>query len=323
MVLVRQFTLGGIPTPFKLAYAPKGPLLSWDNAELRNQVLKDMVQFAKQAGALLLKIDPDVRLGVGVPETPEAAPDPIGEAIREELQANGWFFSEDQIQFRNTVMLDLEADEDTLLQRMKQKTRYNIRLAARKGVKVRKGGQGDLGMLYRLYAETAVRDGFVIRDESYYHNLWTTFIKNAGRQPSNDPIAEPLIAEVEGEAVAAVVIFRYASKAWFLFGMSGSAHRKLMPNYLLQWEAMRHAKSAGCTHYDMWGAPDDFVERDSLWGVFRFKQGFHGEVVRTLGAWDLPLRPFQYRLYTRILPAMLDRMRARGKSKTRQLVDPQ
>jgi lipid II:glycine glycyltransferase (peptidoglycan interpeptide bridge formation enzyme) len=134
------------------------------------------------------------------------------------------------------------------------------------------------------------------------------------------PYAIPLIAQVEGEPVAALILFIFASRAWYLFGMSREAHREKMPNYLLQWEAMRLAKSQGCKLYDLWGAPDDFNETDPLWGVYRFKEGLGGEVERHIGAWDLPLKPFYYSLYTQILPRFLNVIRRRGKERTRQIV---
>jgi len=231
--------------------------------------------------------------------------------VRDLIQA-GWRYSEEQIQFQNTVLLDLKPDLETLLSRMKQKTRYNIHLAERKGVSVRLGRLDELPMLYRMYAETANRDGFVIRDEKYYLKLWTTFIQ-AG-------LAEALVAEVDHEPAAAVVIFRFAGGAWYMNGMSRPAHREKMPNHLLQWEAIRRARTAGATSYDFWGAPDIFDESDSLWGVYRFKEGFGGEVMRHIGAWDLPARPLMYRLYTQILPRILDGMRRRSKDRTRRLV---
>jgi lipid II:glycine glycyltransferase (peptidoglycan interpeptide bridge formation enzyme) len=123
---------------------------------------------------------------------------------------------------------------------------------------------------------------------------------------------------VSGEAVAALFVFYFVDKAWYLFGMSRDAHREKMPNHLLQWEAIRRAKAVGCRMYDLWGAPDEFVESDPLWGVYRFKEGLGGELVRHLGAWDLPLRPFYYRLYTQTLPRLLDLMRSRGRERTRQ-----
>ena len=91
-----------------------------------------------------------------------------------------------------------------------------------------------------------------------------------------------------------------------------------MPNHLLQWEAIRLSKDLGCESYDMWGAPDVFDESDSMWGVYRFKDGFNGITARHLGAWDFPARPLLYKLYTNFLPRILDIMRRRGKQATRK-----
>ena len=101
--------------------------------------------------------------------------------------------------------------------------------------------------------------------------------------------------------------------------MSRDAHREKMPTYLLQWEAMKRAKSAGCTVYDLWGAPETFDESDSMWGVYRFKEGLGGRVVRTLGAWDYAPNRLLYKLYSELIPRVLDVMRARGKRKTSQV----
>ena len=103
-------------------------------------------------------------------------------------------------------------------------------------------------------------------------------------------------------------------------GMSRTTHRDKMPNYLLQWEAIRRGKTSQIHTYDLWGAPDEFVEDDPLWGVYRFKEGFGGDVVRHIGAWDFPVRPYYYRLYTAILPRLLVHMRRRGAERTRQMV---
>jgi len=91
-----------------------------------------------------------------------------------------------------------------------------------------------------------------------------------------------------------------------------------MPTYLLQWEAIKRAKASGCNAYDLWGAPKTFDESDSMWGVYRFKEGLGGEVVRTLGAYDFAPSRFWYKLYTEIVPRVLDVMRSRGKEKTKQ-----
>jgi lipid II:glycine glycyltransferase (peptidoglycan interpeptide bridge formation enzyme) len=102
--------------------------------------------------------------------------------------------------------------------------------------------------------------------------------------------------------------------------MSRESYREKMPNYLLQWEAMKRAKARGCLAYDLWGAPDEFNENDSLWGVFRFKEGLGGEVIRTLGACDFAPNPFWYKMYSEIIPRVLDLMRSRGKQRTKQAI---
>ena len=157
---------------------PKGPLLNWSKESLRNRVLDDLQSFAKKQGAIFLKIDPDVLLGTGIPESEDSREDNGGQVVMSELKRRGWRFSSDQIQFKNTVLIDLSASEDEMLARMKQKTRYNIRLAEKKGVTVRIGTQADLPMLYKMYAETSVRDGFVIRNEEYYQTVWQTFMQS-------------------------------------------------------------------------------------------------------------------------------------------------
>lgn len=135
---------------------------------------------------------------------------------------------------------------------------------------------------------------------------------------SREPTCEPLIAEVDGEPVAAIFVFYFAGRAYYVYGMSRDVHREKMPAYLLQWEAMKRARARGCVVYDLWGAPDVFDESDSMWGVYRFKEGLGGKVVRTLGAWDFAPNPFWYKLYSEIIPRVLDVMRSRGKAKTKQ-----
>ncbi|RPJ36829.1 MAG: peptidoglycan bridge formation glycyltransferase FemA/FemB family protein [Chloroflexi bacterium] len=312
MVLRRSVLQRVFPGGLSVLYVPRGPLVDWNDAEWSKKVISDLQSLARRQKAIFIKIDPELILGTGAPGTAEDRPNPAGERLLEDMQRTGWRFSDEQVQFRNTVWLDLQGDEADWLARMKQKARYNLRLAQRKGVQVRVGTVEDLPMLYHLYAETSVRDGFVIRGEKYYQTLWKAFMECG--------LAEPLIAEVEGEAVAAIFLFSFGGRAWYLYGMSSQAHRDRMPNYLLQWEAMRWAKGRGCTQYDLWGAPDIFDESDSMWGVFRFKEGLGGQVIRTAGAWDYPARPLLYYLYTRVLPRILDILRRRGRARTRQEV---
>jgi len=288
LVLRRQVS----PLPFSVLYVPKGPILDYGDLSRLEAVLGHLEAFARQARAIFVKIDPDVRA-----DTVE------GEAVVALLRRRGWRLSPEQVQFRNTMVLDLRPDEEALLAAMKSKWRYNIRLARRKGVTVRQGGLEDLLLLYQMYEETAHRDGFVIRPFAYYQDAWGRFIR-AG-------LAQPLIAEYEGDPLAMVILFRFGARAWYLYGASRSRHRNRMPNHLLQWEAIRWAKGQGCLEYDLWGAPDRLDEGDPMWGVYRFKQGFGGTFVPHIGAYDYPARPFLYRLYMTVMPRLLAWMRWR------------
>jgi lipid II:glycine glycyltransferase (peptidoglycan interpeptide bridge formation enzyme) len=319
-ILHRKISIGGFSHHMGVIYVPKGPLLDWTDVPLRKRVLQDLEIFAQKHSAIFVKIDPDVEVGTGIPGANGSTESPLGIDLSNELRNNGWQFSDEQIQFRNTVIIDLHSGEDELLARMKQKTRYNINLSLRKGVTVHPGNITDLPMLFKMYAETSIRDGFVIRNEKYYHEIWSTYIRNQNTSSGEQPVADALIAEAEGIPIAGVIIFRFSGKAWYLYGMSSLAHREKMPNYLLQWEAIRRSKAANCTVYDLWGAPDEFVENDPLWGVYRFKEGFGGTVHRYIGAWDLPLNRVFYRLYSKTLPGLLDIMRKHGKSSTKQAI---
>ena len=314
LLLERQVLAG-----LRVLYMPKGPLLR-DGSDLAlwEQVLNDLGEYALNRGALQLKIDPDVEIGRGVPGEKGYQNFPEGEGLQALLRNKGWIFSQEQIQFRNTVLVDLEEDEDQLLSRMKSKTRYNIRLSGRKGIQIRMGNESDLLPLYRMYAETSQRAGFAIRGESYYLTLWKLFLGN-GMGDGSDPIAQPLIAEFEGELVAGAVIFKFGKRAWYLHGMSLPEHSEKMAPHLIQWEAMRWAKNQGCETYDMWGAPDRFDKSDSLWGVYRFKRGFGGQVSLTIGAWDYPARSLLYTLYSRWLPRILGILRWFGKIRTNRV----
>ncbi|MBN1811283.1 MAG: peptidoglycan bridge formation glycyltransferase FemA/FemB family protein [Anaerolineae bacterium] len=276
--------------PVAVSYVPKGPTLDYSDSGLLNRVLAHLEATARHERALFVKIDPDVQ-----------ADATAGKAVVEALRRRGWRPSREQIQFRNTMLLDLTRDPDEILAAMKPKWRYNIRLAGRKDVTIRHGQPADLPLLYQMYAETSARDGFVIRPEEYYRDAWGSFI-DAG-------LAQPFIAEVEKEPVATVIIFHFGERAWYMVGASRDTHRERMPNHLLQWEAMLWAREQGCTVYDMWGAPDVPDESDPMWGVYRFKQGFGGEFVKHIGAWDWPVSQLGCWLYTNVMPRVLDTMR--------------
>ena len=291
--------------PFAILYVPKGPAFDYDNTLIRARVLTFLERLAHQEKAIFVKIDPEVAVGTGA-ETVE--PEPAGSLWKSRLQERGWRYSDDQIQFKHTVELDLAGSEEEILASFKQKTRYNIRLAGRKAVAVREGTPTDFPAIARIYAETARRDGFAIRPEAYYLDAWQRFYEA--------DMLTALIAEYESQILGAVVLISAGGRTIYMYGASTTAERRRMPNYLLQWEAIRWAKRRGDTIYDFWGAPEQFVESDSLWGVWRFKAGFNGDVKRFLGAWDYPARPFWYWVYTVAMPRYLDLLRSRNRALT-------
>jgi lipid II:glycine glycyltransferase (peptidoglycan interpeptide bridge formation enzyme) len=275
--------------PWSILYVPKGPIFDHTDAPAWEAVLAHLEQTARQQRAIQVKIDPDV---------------PADDAaVIQRLLKRGWRPSAEQIQFRNTLTLDLTRSEGELLEAMKSKWRYNIRLAGRKGVAVRPGALADLPLLYEMYRETALRDAFVIRPQAYYQDAWGSFIQ-AG-------LAQPFIAEVEGQAAAMLILFRFGDRAWYMYGASRDQHRDKMPNHLLQWEALRWARAQGCAVYDLWGAPTELDENDPLWGVYRFKQGFGATLAQHIGAYDYTASRLGYWLYATAMPRLLALMRRR------------
>ena len=293
--------------PLSVAYVSKGPALDYAHPTLLASVLDHLEAFARSQRAIWLKIDPDVIAATGVPGEEDDTSHPVGTAVTQALTSRGWRFSPDQVQFRNTITLDLTRTTDDLLAAMSQNTRRKVRTAEKKGVTVREAALDDLPLLYALYHETGARDGFLIRPAEYYQREWALLMQ-AG-------IAHALIAESEGEAIAHVILFKFGTRCWYFYGASSAQQREKMPNYLLQWAAIQWAKDDGCTVYDFWGAPDTFDESDGMWGVYEFKRGFRGTVTRHIGAWDYAPSALLYRLYTQVMPQVIGAMkRLRRKS---------
>ena len=296
-LLTRQLLPG---LPLRIGYVAKGPVLDWSDRSLVEQTLVALEGQARRRGCIFLKIDPDVS---------EASL--AGDSLRGMLARRGWRYSPDQIQFKNTGLTDLRPGEAALLDAMKSKWRYNVRLAERRGITVRCGQEADLAHFHRLYAETGQRDHFLIRPYDYYRATWTAFLR-AEADPANPAGGVLLLAEHADEAtpVAGLFLMRYRDRAWYFYGASSDRRRRDMPNYLLQWEAMRWALAHGCTTYDWWGAPtapDD--PADDMQGVWQFKQGFGATLALHTGAWDFPTSPRLYRLYTEWMPRLMAALR--------------
>lgn len=287
--------------PVNVLYAPKGPVFDPADLPLTHRILDHLQQIARHYRAVWLKIDPDVIAATGDPNDDDApspaamsARHPDGARFMAELRDRRWRFSADQVQFRNTIVLDLAHSPDALLAGMNQSTRRKIRMAEKAGVVIRSGGLDDLDLLYALYQVTGARDDFLIRPRAYYVEAWQRFIE-AG-------LAQPLIAEYRGRAIAHVILYAFGGTCWYMYGASADEAREVMPNYLLQWHAIQWAQARGLARYDFWGAPDVFDPSDRMWGVYQFKRGFRGVVTRHIGAWDYVPYPPLYTLYEGAVP---------------------
>jgi peptidoglycan pentaglycine glycine transferase (the first glycine) len=279
-----------------MAYVPRGPLVDWHDATLVAELLGALRAEARRGGAAVLKLEPEMA---------------DSGAHRALLAGYGLTPSRQTVQPPSTIVVDIGRSEEAILQGMKSKWRYNVRLAEKRGICVRSGSEADLPAFYALYAETGGRDGFLIRPFDYYDTTWRTFLA-AQADPASQAGGALLLAEhpEESQPLAGVFLLRYGTQSWYFYGASGDRRRRDMPNYLLQWEALRWSIAQGCTRYDWWGAPTDPDDAgDSMQGVWQFKQGFGAELQRQIGAWDFPVSATLYRLYTETMPSVLHVMR--------------
>jgi lipid II:glycine glycyltransferase (peptidoglycan interpeptide bridge formation enzyme) len=269
-------------------YAPRGPVID-DPASPTLPVLLDFVRVAaRKYGAFMLKVEPSVVDGdtawLAALHKLGFRPNPYATHVRHE-----W-------------ILDLRADEQDLLAGMKEKWRYNIRLAARKGVTIRQGaGQADLDMFYRIYETTSERDQFFIHDKRHYEDVMRLFGSENDGEDRQGERAALLLAEYEGQPIAGIIVLRYGRWSWYMYGASSNEHRNLMPNHSLQWTGMQWAKAHGCWYYNFRGIPDILEEGQELYGVYVFKRGFGGYPMRFLKTHDLVYSPLIYGAYTRLL----------------------
>lgn len=287
-VLFRPLPIGHLTT----AYIPKGPLVDPAvlNAPATLALFSAVHDACRRQRAIFLKMEPDWEEAV---------------AIRNWLGLQGFIPSQQTVQPRRTVLIDLTVDEEAILAQMKPKTRYNIRLAQRRGVSVRRGTTEDLPIFYELLKLTGKRAGFGIHTQNYYQRAWQLF--------SHEDSVALFLAQYESSALAAIMVFAWGKKGWYMYGASSDEERQRMPTYLIQWEAMRWAKARGCTTYDLWGIPDvdeneigpdialaeeQGVLSRGLGGLYRFKRGFGGREVCYVGAYDYIYNKPLYQLLT-------------------------
>lgn len=199
------------------------------------------------------------------------------------------------IQPPDTSVLPLSGRSDEeLLAGMKPKCRYNIRLAEKKGVKVRtETGPEALDLFYALYESTAARDRIVLHPKRYYVRLLDLAAEYGGKAPD----FRIWTARYEDKPLAAIITAFHGREAVYVYGASSDELRNLMPAYALQWAAIRAARDAGCALYDFYGIPPREDENHPMAGLYRFKTGFGGIQRHYAGSWDYPLRPALYAGY--------------------------
>lgn len=289
----------GLPGLGPLLYAPRGPIVAWERGAEADLALEAMLAFARARRAVVVKVDP------GLPaERADIAAALSRHGFRGLKTGRGF----EGVQPRFQMQLPLEGrDEAAVLAGMHPKTRYNIRLAARRGVRVREGGAADVAAFYAILTKTAQRDHFGVRDRLYFEAMWRCCL-----EPGQGWL---LLAEADGRLLAGAIIFHVGRVAWYLYGAGADEGREHMAAYAVQWEAIRHALAEGCALYDFRGVSGDLREDNPLYGIYRFKKGFGANLVELTGEWDRPLRPLRYAVAERALPVArraLSALRRRG-----------
>jgi peptidoglycan pentaglycine glycine transferase (the first glycine) len=271
-----QILFRSLPFGFKAGYLPKGPI-----GKDCDSLWMEIDQLCRDQRVVFLKVEPDA-----------------WEIEPSQLTGDypGFKPSLYNIQPPRTIIVNLEESEPSILQKMRQKTRYNIHLAKKKDITIHPWE--DIPAFHQMLSSTGRRDGFGVHTQEYYHRVYNLF------HPAG--MCELLVAKYENLALAALMVFTRGKRAWYVYGASTDLERNRMPAYLLQWKAMTWAKQHGCLEYDLWGVPDEteekleaeFMNRDSgLWGVYRFKRGFGGEVKRAVQAMDKVYNPTLYSIY--------------------------
>ena len=284
--VLRRTALHLPPRLGHLAYLPKGPVVDWnattpEGVYLASIFLEKLRVYLRAQGALALQVEPHL------PTTT-----PLSSNALTILKASG-FQQCVPVQPLRTIILDIQADEATLLAQMKEKWRSNVRLSARKGVEIRvAASHADVDAWYALLQTTGTRDDFGIHALDYYRRAWDIFVPRGQ--------ARLFLAYAQGELLAGIFVACLGYEAIYLYGASGNTQRNLMPNYLLQWEAIQWARANGARAYDFWGIPATDESDEAMAGVYRFKSGWGGQVISFLGNYQYAYHPRALRLAQRI-----------------------
>ncbi|NLT57541.1 MAG: peptidoglycan bridge formation glycyltransferase FemA/FemB family protein [Clostridiales bacterium] len=259
--------------PYRMLYSPRGPVCDIDDAETLSALMEGAKALARQRRGFSLKLDPDVT-------SDQTAFVDRMRSMGFTLHAEGKNF--EGIQPRYVFRLPVAGrTEEELMAGFHEKWRYNIRLAARKGVTVRVVGREYLPAFHELMVETGMRDRFVTRPLAYFERM----VEGMGEH------LRLYMAFYEDRPIAGTLAIHFGDKVWYLYGASSNRDRNVMPNYLLQWEMIRWAVQQGCRIYDFRGVSGDLSEDNPLYGLYRFKKGFGGELVEFCGEFEYCFKP--------------------------------
>ncbi len=259
-----------------IMYAPRGFVCDIYDKETLKELTEKAKEIAKKYKAFIFRLDPDVLQN--------------DEKFKEIIKELGYKTKDniknidDVIQPKYVFRLNIkDKTEEELLQSFESKTRYNIRLATKKGVTIREGKREDLETFYNIMKTTGSRDEFFIRPLSYFQKIYDSM----GQEH-----VKLFIAEYEGKAIAAVFPILYGNKVWYLYGGSSNEHRNLMPNYLLQWTMIKWALENKCEWYDFRGVSGFKSENDPQYGVYKFKKGFNPTFMEFINEMYIIYNPF-------------------------------
>ncbi|HHV97903.1 MAG TPA: peptidoglycan bridge formation glycyltransferase FemA/FemB family protein [Clostridiaceae bacterium] len=261
-----------------IMYSPRGPVCDIYDVETFKSLIEKAKELAVKYKSYVLKLDPDI-------EIQDTEFCKIVKQLGFKTKNDSENF--ESIQPRFVFRLDIKGKtEEEVLKNFSQKTRYNIRLAIKRGVTVRIGSKEDIPEFHKIMYETGVRDKFVIRDTSYFETLLDALGENA----------RLYLAYYNGKLIAGTIAILYGNKCWYLYGASSNEHRNVMPNYLLQWEMIKWAIESGCDIYDFRGVSGNLDESHPLYGLYRFKKGFRGKFTEFIGELDYVFNPITYKL---------------------------
>lgn len=279
-----QVTIHPIPhTPWSIGYYPKGVMITRDTLTALNKI-------ARTYRCLAIKCEPKIETGHGQ---------------RQELAGMG-FVPGRSLFTRYNFVLDVTPTEEELLTAMKQKTRYNIKVATKRGVEVKIDNSPAAFKRYlELTTETTERQGFYAHSATYHRKMWETLNRQADKsfdqahdKSTNQLRADLLTATYAGKIITTWVLFTFGDTLYYPYGASSREHREAMANNLVMWEAIKLAKKRGLTYLDMWGAlGPDADTHDPWYGFHTFKMGYGARHIEYVGTWDYPAKQFLYRIY--------------------------